>query len=477
MKQKRRRLNYRAKIVLTLLGLIFIVLVAITYARSQISVKNNGYITFEIGEPVSTQIDDYLNLYFYSEKEIQEMSQEIEITVDDLKYIDEENTLPAIGTYTAILRYDGHIYPLILTYQDTLTPTIECPSVLPYMDDTFDLESVITVTDNSHQECEVTIDASALNMDVQGKYQVKVSATDVNGNSVNKTFSVEVRDISAPELDGVEDIFISLNSTTSILEGIVATDNVDGDCTSKIETSGEIDYTQVGAYPITYTISDSAGNQTTASRTIYVGESSLRLDDVPMILQMPKYYNGCESASAAMLLQYYGYDITIDDVAEKVPAVELETIDGKLYGPDPNDAFAGSMTDTGYGVYLKPILSTIQNLIKENGGNHQVLDLTGSSPEKLYYYLNNGQPVQVWVTTNMLDVKYSDTISWYVKNIDGTYTENEISFPLNEHCLVLIGYNEENVYLNDPLRGLAIIDKTEFEVAYQSMGAMALTIE
>ena len=77
----------------------------------------------------------------------------------------------------------------------------------------------------------------------------------------------------------------------------------------------------------------------------------------------------------------------------------------------------------------------------------------------------------------MVDVQYSDTATWYVKDADGTYTENVISFPLNEHCMVLIGYDEDSVFLNDPLRGLAIIDKSEFETAYQSMGAMALVIE
>ncbi len=257
----------------------------------------------------------------------------------------------------------------------------------------------------------------------------------------------------------------------------MATDNVDGDCTANIQTSGEVDYSQVGAYPVTYTIQDSAGNETSASRTIYVGESSLRLDEVPMILQMPEYYNGCEATCATMLLQYYGYDISLEEMAESVPSMTMETVDGQLYGPDPNEAFAGNMSETGYGVYLKPILNTMQNLIDANGGSHQVRDLTGSSAKALYYYLNTGHPVQVWVTTNMLDVSYSDTISWYVKQSDGTYTETEIVFPLNEHCLVLIGYDEDSVYLNDPLRGLAIIDKTDFETAYASMGAMALIIE
>ncbi len=209
LSQKRRRLNYRAKILIGLVGFIVIAAIMILYGRSQISAKNSGYITFEIGEPVSTQIDDYLNLYFYSESEKQTMSSEMELIVDDLKYIDEDNTLPAIGTYTAILRYDGHIYPLILTYQDTLAPTIECPEIFPYMDEEFDLNTAITVSDNSMRNCEVSINADALDLSTQGKYTVSVSATDVNGNSTDRALMLRF-EISVPLNSAVSKIFLFL---------------------------------------------------------------------------------------------------------------------------------------------------------------------------------------------------------------------------------------------------------------------------
>ena len=77
----------------------------------------------------------------------------------------------------------------------------------------------------------------------------------------------------------------------------------------------------------------------------------------------------------------------------------------------------------------------------------------------------------------MRDQKQARKVSWNVKTLEGEYTEETITFPLTEHSLVLIGYTETEVYLNDPLQGLSIVDRDSFEEAYESMGSMALIIE
>ncbi len=56
--------------------------------------------------------------------------------------------------------------------------------------------------------------------------------------------------------------------------GATATDNKDGDITSKITTSGSVDNNKVGTYTITYTVSDKAGNKATATRTVVVKEKA-----------------------------------------------------------------------------------------------------------------------------------------------------------------------------------------------------------
>jgi surface protein len=53
-------------------------------------------------------------------------------------------------------------------------------------------------------------------------------------------------------------------------EGATATDNVDGDLTSSISVSGNVDTTTIGNYTLTYSVSDSSGNSASATRSVSV---------------------------------------------------------------------------------------------------------------------------------------------------------------------------------------------------------------
>ena len=55
-------------------------------------------------------------------------------------------------------------------------------------------------------------------------------------------------------------------------EGATATDNVEGDLTSSISVSGNVDTDIIGNYILTYSVSDSAGNSTSATRNVEVTE-------------------------------------------------------------------------------------------------------------------------------------------------------------------------------------------------------------
>jgi len=52
--------------------------------------------------------------------------------------------------------------------------------------------------------------------------------------------------------------------------GYTASDNIDGDITAKVAVSGGVDTSKMGINTITYSVTDSFGNTTTASRKVYV---------------------------------------------------------------------------------------------------------------------------------------------------------------------------------------------------------------
>ena len=80
-----------------------------------------------------------------------------------------------------------------------------------------------------------------------------------------------MNDTTPPVFNGVDDIAAKKGDTSfSTLSGISATDDHDGDVTSRIKVSGKFDINTPGDYPLTYMVKDAAGNETTANRTIHV---------------------------------------------------------------------------------------------------------------------------------------------------------------------------------------------------------------
>lgn len=75
------------------------------------------------------------------------------------------------------------------------------------------------------------------------------------------------------KLKGDSTVTITLNSKYEE-KGATATDNVDGDLTSKIEISGTVDVKKVGTYTITYKVKDKAGNEATVTRKVVVKEKT-----------------------------------------------------------------------------------------------------------------------------------------------------------------------------------------------------------
>ena len=81
--------------------------------------------------------------------------------------------------------------------------------------------------------------------------------------------------INAPA--GIKEIKLNGNSTITIKvnesfkdPGATATDNKDGDITSKVSVQGSVDTSKTGQYTITYSVTDAAGNSTSVVRTIFV---------------------------------------------------------------------------------------------------------------------------------------------------------------------------------------------------------------
>lgn len=78
-------------------------------------------------------------------------------------------------------------------------------------------------------------------------------------------------DKEPPVISGVQDQTVFVGDSISYKKGVTVTDNVDQDVKLEVDTS-KVDLNQAGTYTVTYTATDAAGNQASATATITVEE-------------------------------------------------------------------------------------------------------------------------------------------------------------------------------------------------------------
>lgn len=194
------------------------------------------------------------------------------------------------------------------------------------------------------------------------------------------------------------------------------------------------------------------------------------IEGVPIMHQFPDYPSGCESVSAVMALQHADVSVSVDEfIDQHLPmSSRFYWEDGKNYGPSPYEHFIGSPRSTAsYGCMAPVIEKALTSCL---GNKQRVKDVGGYSLSELCeQYVSRDIPVLVWVTIKMIEIQ--PTNSWYLS--DGT----RFTWPGNEHCMVLVGYDENNYYFNDPYVGATVSYKrARAETRYAQMGKQALVI-
>lgn len=201
--------------------------------------------------------------------------------------------------------------------------------------------------------------------------------------------------------------------------------------------------------------------------------------NVPMVSQLPKYPTGCEGASATMLLRYYGYDVSLDEMIAAIPREDLYMENGKVYGPSIYEKFVGNPTQTytderpGYGAFSPVITRSLNDVIAKKGRHHTAKNITGCSFGTLLKHIDEGDPVIVWATAQMKTPQYVN--SWYIKGADGKDVYFE--YPRGTHVMVLSGYDGQYVYIADPYFGYVKYTYSAFNSKWELLGKQAIFLD
>ncbi|MED4652754.1 C39 family peptidase [Bacillus pseudomycoides] len=194
-------------------------------------------------------------------------------------------------------------------------------------------------------------------------------------------------------------------------------------------------------------------------------EEKVLLQNVPFIQQLPELDRGCEVTSLAMMLQYAGVSVGKMTLADEIQKVAFSN-DG-VRG-NPHEGFVGNIytfSESGYGVYHEPLFQLANKYLP-----NQVVDLTGENINEIYKTVKEGKPVVMITNATYapLDENEFDTWETDAGNVSITY---------NEHCILLVGYDKELVYIHDPLSDTASVSvpRESFEQAWVQMGSQAIS--
>lgn len=188
---------------------------------------------------------------------------------------------------------------------------------------------------------------------------------------------------------------------------------------------------------------------------------------------------GCELVCASMLLAYYDFYITSDELISEgyIDNVPVDTYTDPergvvMFSGDPNEAFIGDPhTPYGYGCFSGAIRSALRKYLDNEF--FDAVDISGISLKDLCMeYIDCGEPLMIWASVDMEPLVNDDANIWEIRE-----TGEMVSWKSNEHCLLLVGYNDENYCFHDPLRGAYTLYPREVaESRYREMGSQAVTI-
>lgn len=192
--------------------------------------------------------------------------------------------------------------------------------------------------------------------------------------------------------------------------------------------------------------------------------TTVKIENEITYSQFPNYPTGCESVALYILLKYNGIETTPDEIINRLKKGDLPyKIEDEMYGGNPELEFVGDpRNDYSYGVLNTPI-AEVANTFKGNVQNREGLEL-----DEALNIVNENRPVMVWTTINNLSSRISAI--WIYRP-----TGEKIYWKENEHAVVIIGYNDEQVIVSDPYTGrITRYNRNIFRENYNYMGKRAV---
>lgn len=200
----------------------------------------------------------------------------------------------------------------------------------------------------------------------------------------------------------------------------------------------------------------------TSNKSTQSSGKSYKISGFKWVNQYPELPTGCEITALTSVLNYYGYNVKKETMADDY----LKKGSGSFY-----EMFLGNprKKEGSYGCMAQPIADAANLYFKKNSISRKAVNISGSEFDKVLDYVAEGYPVIVWNTINMKPAYESKKLVLGGK----TYT-----WIAPEHCVVVIGFDRDanEVYVADPTSGLVTRNLSTFKQRYNSLKKQAVYI-
>lgn len=198
---------------------------------------------------------------------------------------------------------------------------------------------------------------------------------------------------------------------------------------------------------------------------------------VPVINQYPELPVGCEITSAAVILNYLGFEV------DKVWLQENFLKDSYNFrqinqeerkGPDPSKVFVGDPQQSGFGCFAPVIAESLERYFASVGSENLPVVLEGADERDLEALIDKGIPVIVWASLDMKPFRYTANNEWILET-----TGEVFRWPGNAHVMVLCGYDTNGYYFSDcnDKDNIVRYDKETFLHRWRQFGSQGVLVK
>lgn len=366
----------------------------------------------------------------------------------------------SLGTYVLkyTANYSGHVgtayrYVHVMDTQAPVITLVSDPEKYTLPNATYQEEGFTAM-----DRCDG--DVTALVQRTETREAVTYTVTDSSGNSTTVQRPIVYNDPVPPELKlkGNKTIYLKVGQAYRE-PGYTATDNCDGDLTTQVSVTGQVDTGRTGNYTILYTVKDAYNNEVSVTRTVSVVKPAdsviyqpnvvvpegkviyLTFDDgpsahTPELLDVLKKYN----VKATFFVVKTKFVDTIKRIAEEGHSIGIHTTTHKF-----NQIYASEQA------YFND-LYTMQDIIKNlTGQESTLLRFPGGSSNTVSGNYSKGIMTRLTQSVQEKGFRYFD---WNVdsKDAGGAKTANQVFNNVKKG----IGSKQISVVLQHDTKGFSV---------------------